>query len=356
MLREPAMNAQTLPRANNFNLLRLVFASLVLLSHAPELIYGDRSRELLTIAFNTISFGELAVDGFFLLSGYLIVQSWINRPDALNFLKKRLLRIYPGLIVATLVCVVLVGPLAADPKQYFSHFWITGFFKNLFLLQPPEPAPVFRGTFYAGLNNAMWTIGYEFKCYLIVLLFGSCGAFKHRRLWLAVTGCIFLALLLEKAGIFTLTSPIVRLASFFFSGGLFYLYRDEIQFKPMLEVLAGIALGINMFSLSGAEIALATCGAYLLFYLAITPVRALQSFNWLPDVSYGVYLYGWPAQKLLLWYFPSMSPWVLFPASLSVCLLLGLVSWELVEKPMMRFKTKLRITPPVPSELKATLT
>lgn len=341
------MYTATSEHKNNFNLLRLVFASLVLLSHAPELIDGDRSREILTQIFNSVSFGEFAVDGFFLLSGYLIVQSWITRPKAWNFLKKRLLRIYPGFIASTLICVFVVGPLAANPQQYFASFWVGGFVKSLLLLQPPSPAPVFHGTFYADLNGAMWTIGFEFKCYLLVLFFGMLGAVRNRRWWLGATVSIFVILLLQKVGMFTTwTNPILRLASFFFSGGCFYLYRDRIMYTPRLAALIGSAMLVSIFFIQSAEIALATCGAYLLFYFACTPLVPLANFNRLPDVSYGVYLYGWPVQKLFLWYFPSLSPWELFPLSLTACLILGAISWYVVEKPMMRFKSKSgRMTP-----------
>ena len=269
----------------------------------------------------------------------MIVQSWASRPEPWPFLTKRLLRIYPGFVLATLLCVFVVGPLATDPREYFKAFWVTGLVKNLLFLEAPISAPVFKGTFYAVLNGAMWTISYEFICYLIVLLFGVIGAMRYRGAWLLATAGIFSALALGHAGIFISKDPFLRLASFFFSGGCFYLYRDYIKYQPKLAALSLVVMIASMFSHYTVELALGTIGAYLLFYFATFPIQPLQSFNRLPDVSYGTYLYGWPIQKLLLWYFPSTSPWMLFPTSLSVCIVLGWISWQLVEKPMMRFKS-----------------
>ena len=102
------METEIFPEAratNNLDLLRLVFASFVLLSHSFELADGSRSREPLTRLFHTTSFGGLGVDFFFILSGFLITMSWDKNPHALSFLKKRILRIYPAYMAAFLVSV-----------------------------------------------------------------------------------------------------------------------------------------------------------------------------------------------------------------------------------------------------------
>lgn len=87
-----------LDHENNFNLLRFIFASLVIVSHAPELRDGNKTNEILTQIFGTITFGQLAVDSFFIISGFLIVKSWNDKPIFTSFLLNRILRIYPGFI------------------------------------------------------------------------------------------------------------------------------------------------------------------------------------------------------------------------------------------------------------------
>jgi peptidoglycan/LPS O-acetylase OafA/YrhL len=339
-------------RQNNFNLLRLVLALLVMLSHAPELQDGDRRRELLTQVFHTLSFGELAVDGFFLLSGYLIVQSWQGAPVAGVFLRKRILRIFPGFIVASLVCVYLVGPLGADSERYFRELSTAKVLLALPVLHAPVIPPVFDGLPYARVNGSMWTIALEFVCYLGVLAMGMAGAIRNRRVWLALTLAGFALCLVGRSGLplrwtvhMVTTHPLIRLGSVFGAGGCFYLYRDVFRYTPRGAVIAAVVLAALMFSPPLAQVAVASFGGYLLFYFALRPLPFTALVNRLPDISYGIYLYGWPAQMLVLWYLPGHSPWLLLALALAVVLPLALLSCWLVEQPAMRYKLKGRTAP-----------
>jgi peptidoglycan/LPS O-acetylase OafA/YrhL len=328
------MNPQT--RQNNFNLVRLLLALLVLLSHAPELIDGNRSRELLTCLFGTLSFGELAVDGFFLLSGYLIMQSWDAQPEAWPFLKKRVLRIYPGFAIATLVCAFAVGPLAAEPETYFSELNVFALLANMAFLQKPAVPAVFAGLPHAGINSSMWTISAEFTCYLSVLFLGVAGALVRRRVWLTVAILVFAVG--AAARLSAETIPGMRLAMLFLSGGTYYLYRDKLRMHGGIAAGVAAIVVLCMFSWRLSELAVTTLGGYALLYVAGRRSVMLSQFNRLPDVSYGVYLYGWPIQNLLIWHNPTISPWTLFALSVPCALIAGALSWYLIEEPALRLK------------------
>jgi len=101
-------------RKNNIGFIRLLAASMVIVSHSPELIDGDRSREPLMRVFGTLSLGEVAVDIFFLISGYLITRSYLTTRHW-NYVTRRVGRIYPGYLVAYFLCIFAVGPMAGVP-------------------------------------------------------------------------------------------------------------------------------------------------------------------------------------------------------------------------------------------------
>jgi peptidoglycan/LPS O-acetylase OafA/YrhL len=336
---------------NNFDLLRLAFATLVLLSHAPEITDGNTSRELLTLAFHTLTFGELAVYGFFLLSGFLIVSSWLRQPGLRAFVEKRILRIFPGFICASLVCAFVVGPLGTNALPYFKELSAWNLLKSLLSLTAPRVPAVFPGTHYSAVNGAMWTISCEFRCYMIVAVFGVLGLLKDRRVWLvssAVVSCLSVLTYLHPIDVpnsyFLFGCDLgnfSRLLMFFFSGGTFYLYRDRLSFKPFYISMAMVILVLGLFYMLSAPLAVATFGAYLLFYVAFLKNKFVDYIRPSQDISYGVYLYGWPAQKLLLWWFPDLSPWRLFVFSVGLSFLCGLLSWRLVEAPFLRLKRKI---------------
>ncbi len=332
-----------------------MLASLVILSHAPELLDGNRRRELLSRADGgTLSFGELAVNGFFLLSGFLIVQSWQRQPRLGPYLKKRVLRIYPGFIVATLVSALIVGPLAAaGARTYFAGFRPWAFLGGLLLLQRPVVPPVFAGLAYPEVNDAVWTIAYEFGCYLFVPLMGWLGLVKNRRAWLLVALAVLaysslpghVSLPLGPGRTWELSlrgaqGSACRLLAFFSLGGCFYQFRSEIRYRTKWAVMAAVVLAIGIRHPHAVQPAVGVAGGYLLFWFAFRRLPALAFFQSHADVSYGVYLYGWPAINLLIWWFPGLSPWPLFAVAWIVCLVLGFASWHLVELPFLRLKPR----------------
>lgn len=352
-------------RNNNFNFLRLFFAFLVIGSHSTELIDGNRHRELLTSLFHTVSFGELAVDGFFLLSGYLIIQSWLRKPRLGIYLKKRVLRVYPGYLVAALVCALIVGPLGSSNWQtYFANLHPLALIRSLLFLKLPAVPAVFAGRPYPDLNGAMWTITFEFRCYLLVCALGVFGLARFRWMWLilaiatnALPGLVVwsvehLSKISHPVGSLIFSDPALwtRLCGFFSAGVCFYLWKDKI---PLRTKWALASFGLLLLLLGWPETAergLATVGAYFLFWFAAQPFPLLSRFRKSVDISYGVYLYGWPIQMLLLWYWPNLSPWGLFGVSSVLAASVGFLSWHWVEEPCLKLKSK-RIGPAlVPSD------
>ena len=336
---------------NNFNLLRFLFASLVIISHVPELQNGDRSNEILTQVFGTISFGEMAVDSFFLLSGFLIVKSWLGRPNFAAFLSSRILRIYPGFIAASLLCAFVVGPIYGL-ADYFRNFEWSRFALGLVKLNLNGAPTVFAGSPYPALNGAMWTISYEFKCYLLVLACGLTGMLNRRLIWLSLfLICTFIHIA-NRLGILNIPSDIIfRLGMAFSAGGCFYIYRNHILWRNDAAWAGLVLFAAFLFIKPFAEPALCIFWGYAIFYYAMEG-KFLLKFNRFPDISYGVYLYAWPINKIILWHFPTMNAYEAIIIIFLLSTLFGTASWYIVERPFMRLKKLFRLRSLQPALLK----
>ena len=335
----------THPTQNNFSLLRLIFASLVLVSHGVEMRDGDRSREALTWLFDTISFGEWAVSGFFLLSGFLIVQSWHRQPRLVPFLLKRAKRIAPGFFVASLLSVGILGVVGGG-ERFFEELDWTAFLLSLFTLRPPVTPPVFEPAPYAIVNGSMWTIVYEAICYLLVAFLGVLGWLSPRKLIAFLFfGACFQVFVIKTApnswmpqALQTLDDAnLLRLVLTFFVGAFFFLWREKIVISHRRAVAASLVLLGAFWSGSTTLVwlAITTAGAYLLFWLASLQFSWLVSPRHWPDFSYGIYLYGWPVQKITLWLFPGVSPYALLPLQLLLSVICGALSWYAIERPVL---------------------
>jgi peptidoglycan/LPS O-acetylase OafA/YrhL len=339
-------------RGDQFNLLRLSFASAVLFSHCFELIDRGRIHEPLDRLFHTFSAGDLAVDGFFALSGYLILQSWTSDPHPGRYLARRVLRIYPAFLVVTLLCGLVLGPIfGGGAAHYFGQFHPLDFTMSALLLREPVVPPVFIDNPYSDVNGSLWTIQYEFMCYVIVLVAGLLA--RNRRafwwvVWLAALALnSFAGDALERirfpgSRILLGDEPasFVRFLGFFGSGVLCYLYRDRLRLRAAPAALCAGALVLSLLSYDTARLVLPTAGTYLLFWLAFHPSAdsALHRFVKRHDVSYGMYLFAWPAQQVLIHVFHLRSAWALLPLAAAASVGLGFLSWRWVERPSLALK------------------
>jgi peptidoglycan/LPS O-acetylase OafA/YrhL len=335
---------------NNFNFLRLAMATMVILAHSPELLDGSRRREPLSYLFHwSISLGTIAVDGFFLLSGYLIARSWLGDPQLGQFLKKRVLRIYPGFIMASVVSAFLIGPFAGNPG-YLSEFPWVEFLVGVATLDVPQVGAVFAGLPYPMINGSLWTIRYEFLCYLAVAFLGVSGLLRRRYAVLgiyALTHAFFLGQCVTRTLLYktpylavNLALELPAFASFFFAGSCFSLFADRIRYTWRGVLIAAVLLFPAMFKFTTAQAALPILGGYLLFAAAFAPSSLLEGFGRRADISYGVYLYAWPIQSLVIYYHRDINLYLLNTIAIAASYALGFVSWHLVEQPFLRLKKR----------------
>ena len=106
-------------RRNSFTFLRLIAALPVVLFHCLSFVAASEENDpLYQMTFGQMHLGGLGVAMFFIISGYVIAGSWQRRPQWLTFMWRRIIRIYPALIVVTLLTIVVLGPLTTTAHDY----------------------------------------------------------------------------------------------------------------------------------------------------------------------------------------------------------------------------------------------
>ena len=96
-------------RNNSYDLLRLILATFVLISHSfymLEFPYTDIGYFLNGQTY----LGEVGLLGFFTLSGYLITKSFFYNESAVRFFKNRIFRIFPGFWFCLIFTAFIIGP------------------------------------------------------------------------------------------------------------------------------------------------------------------------------------------------------------------------------------------------------
>lgn len=337
---------------DNFNLIRLIAALMVLVGHG-FIVMGDNIPTFLGIEISV--FGVMV---FFSISGYLVAESWIRDPSVMRYLARRSLRIFPALIVLVLLTTFLLGPLLTNLslKDYFTSIETYAYLENIFLsLHLSLPGVFENNPQHLKINLSLWSLNVEFLMYLllpVILLF------KGRR-----NGLIFAIITILLS--ITLTFLQIHVLG---GGGRRGYLGDFNLTKEARFFMAGVAMryimGGKVIPLAWASsIFIFTVGVYYLssfnyYFFNILLAFALPCFintfgessevrlpglNKLGDISYGVYLYAFPIQQIIAQFFIgkiSVLTSIIFATIPTV--FIAYLSWHLIEKNALTLKPTIK--------------
>jgi peptidoglycan/LPS O-acetylase OafA/YrhL len=340
---------RTAGRRNNFDFLRFIAASLVIVSHSYYIALGtaaaDLKEPLHTFTHGQLSLGSVGLAIFFVISGFLVTQSYERRAHLAKYLKARSLRIFPALVVVVALSSFVLGPAVTSLRSgvYFTSSETYSYLLNVFLVHPRFFLPgVFEHNAYPlAVNGPLWTLRYEFAFYLVVAGCGLLPLFRGRgRLVVAVAtiSCILFATFVPRESVPGVIYQVARLYSWFGMGMLLYLYRSRVPLDWRLTLLAVVAI-VAAARLGYLDAVFAVAGAYLIVYLALWPGLPLASWARYGDISYGLYIYAFPVQQTvsyLLGGHPGVGQVLFISFPITVCL--AALSWHLVERRALSLK------------------
>lgn len=335
---------------NNFNLLRLFAATAVVLSHSYTITSGDSTSEPLR-DFLGFSLGHVAVDIFFITSGFLITSSLFRRGTIHEFLLARALRVFPGLWAMLLITVFLIGPIVTKVSlsKYFTEtetyryllqnsVLIFGAYFNL--------PGVFEGTpFPKAVNGSLWSLPIEIRMYILLAgVWFLLGLIKQQRTekvkaiaWLVVFFCLLMAFYQKNTT--DAVSHGVRLTAFFFCGTLLQTYKEKIQISDRLLLIALLTIFCSsLLPKAYLQISYSIVLPYLVIHFAYCNSTIINKLRTKDDISYGLYIYSFPIQQILISEFPDSQPVSLFFLSMGFTAAISFVSWRLIESKLIRFK------------------
>jgi peptidoglycan/LPS O-acetylase OafA/YrhL len=333
-------------RDNNFNLIRFIAASAVLVDHCFALVAPEKAAAA-AIDFEALEIGRYAVDVFFVVSGFLVTRSVLTQPTLVNYAAARVLRLFPALIVVCIFTAFLLGPLVtlaswggyfADPRTWL-YVPVTSSLLSYTMTLPG----VFDTVPLSGIiNTPLWTLRYEAICYVALGLFALAGllATRYRAgLTLAAILCVYLAvtyatdLRSQSASIDSMS----RFAFDFLLGGAFYIFADRIRLDFRMAIVLGV-IAVVSFGTPLFEPAFRVALAYSTLWFALVPSGAIRRFNLMGDYSYGIYILCFPIQQTMVMLNPGITPFWLFVSAFPAVLALAILSWHFVEHPALRQK------------------
>lgn len=327
---------------NNFDFLRLLFAAFVVITHSYALSGSQEEDWLAQLTNGQICFSFIGVRGFFIISGFLIYQSLQRSASLEDYFWKRILRLFPALFVVLLL-TTLLGYFVYHNEtiSYWKNEAVWTYLPNnitLFHLQYGISGIFDTNPFPYQINASLWTIPFEFKFYILLAILFFNKNKKWNRILLGI-GSIFLMIVnvlyghrLGKTGLY------VDLGPFFFGGA----FLASLNFNKTIKhidtyMLSGFLL-LVLFTYSGYFNWVKFLLVPLILYIGICSTAFISSTGKrIGDLSYGIYIYSFPVQQTLMYFF-HLNYLELMLYSFLITVIFAYSSWHLIEKKALSMK------------------
>lgn len=334
------------PPNHGFAWLRMIGALLVLYGHSYPLVSG---HEMFPPQW-PVQPDDGVLMGFFAMSGFQITESWVRDPHPLRFAVKRVLRLWPPMLTVSLGAALVIGPLVTTLSggAYFASHETWGYVLNnagMLTLNHELPGVFVDNPWSGAVNGSLWTLPMELLAYAVLFVLLVAGAARRRGRWLAVLALVVAVVLdrrlehapgAESAGSL-LSVPVESLVAFlvaFAIGVVLNLYRI-----PLSVIAAGVGIATLLAMPNSVDTS---------FWMTITisyavivvghfwPAQVQVPGVWI-NGSYGVYVWSFPIQQLLV-LAGVANQWVLLACAAPIVYVVGTLSWRFVEEPTMRLR------------------
>lgn len=330
-------------RANRYDLLRLVFALLVLTGHSLQLPAPNIAPKVESVL---IVLGEMAIRGFFIISGALVYGSLLRSETLGDYALKRVRRLYPAYAVAIIVPTLLALTLVPEARENLigvaKYFLANIVFLNFLA---PELPGVFQGHRFEEVNGALWTVKIEVMFYmflpLIVWIGTKLGKYRHAYLVLIYIGAEVWRFTFEHYGMQYGSSLLLQISrqlpgqmSFIVMGMIAWEFRDFLREKWLAAGVTGLA-GTIISLFPYMEWIQAVSLALLVTSIATAPGPKLNAAKF-GDFSYGIYGWHFPVVQLVIAMGIYKQSYMLgFATASAITIVLAVLTWHFVEKPFL---------------------
>ena len=332
---------------NNFDFLRFLFSIFVVVSHAYPLSGNDESMQwIYQITNGQTVLARLGLYGFFIISGFFIFKSLERSKSLWVYYKKRFLRLFPALFFVLLITLILAPFVYQGTIPFYKNQDVYSYLPNNLSLYNFQAVieGIFDNNPYHSINGSLWTIRYEFSLYIgLSLLYFFRKDSRITKVLLVACLAILLLIVnffMEKFGgssvLGMIGYEILDLGTFFVCGSVmaalgFEKLKHSWLFLISISILI-LSIHFNFFN-AVKHVVLPV----IVLIIGYTPLPFFSTFGKIGDMSYGIYIYSFPVQQTLMYFF-AFGLYEFMCWSVFISIVLGYLSWHLVEKKALKYK------------------